>query len=280
MNALKTSQAALYPTADISINKQRVKKYGKDVFLKNGSNFEIELSNNTTSLWLAKFKINGKYISTSGLVLKPGQHHYLERYLDNPKKLLFSTYEVGNTEAVKKAIANNGLVEVEFYEEAVPVVSAGLPYQYTYTGQDFWYNNPGSTSRKMLYDSYDSNSTSKGADSSVFCSSFVSDNSMREQPRSVASTGKAYSRSMSKSLSSPVAGKIETGRIEEGANSNQRFGVSNDEFNSWVAHTVTFHLKPESQMNIRPEDIKVYCTNCGTSLKAKWNNCPSCGKKK
>ena len=41
-------QPANHPEADISINRNRVKKYkGKNIYLDDGVEFEIELTNNT-----------------------------------------------------------------------------------------------------------------------------------------------------------------------------------------------------------------------------------------
>jgi hypothetical protein len=66
---------------------------------------------------LAKILVNGSYISDAGFILKPGEHQYLERFLNNSKRFLFSTYDVEDTDAVKHAIRNNGVVTVEFYDE-------------------------------------------------------------------------------------------------------------------------------------------------------------------
>jgi hypothetical protein len=81
----------------------------------NGTEFEIELDNNTQETWLAKIKFNNKLISNSGLVLRPGEHHFIERFLDENRKFLFETYEVHKGR--KKAISNNGQVEIEFFKE-------------------------------------------------------------------------------------------------------------------------------------------------------------------
>ena len=64
-----------YPHAHISINRNRVKKYNDTtIYMVNGTEFEIELDNNTQETWLAKITLNDKLISTSGLVLRPGEH--------------------------------------------------------------------------------------------------------------------------------------------------------------------------------------------------------------
>jgi len=110
------------PTARIAVKKNVVKTYEvdeeKSVYLKDGTEFEIELFNPTKSVVLAKIKLNGKFINGGGLVLNPGQRVFLERFLEEDKKFKFSTYLVDNkNEIVEQAIKDNGVVEVYFYNE-------------------------------------------------------------------------------------------------------------------------------------------------------------------
>ncbi len=109
------------PTAHITKKKSRLKVYnGHIVFLNDKDNFELEIHNPKQQPVLAKIKLNGKYISTSGVVLKPGQRVFLERFLDTNNKFEFSTYEVENTPQNRSAIDLNGLVTIEFYDEQIP----------------------------------------------------------------------------------------------------------------------------------------------------------------
>ena len=114
------------PTANLAVNKSRIKIYNKEgemptYYLQSGQEFQIELFNPTTDVVLAKIILNGNPISQGGLVLKPGQRVFLERYLDVAKKFLFDTYEVANTNEAKEAIENNGDFKVEFFRERQPV---------------------------------------------------------------------------------------------------------------------------------------------------------------
>lgn len=114
------------PTANLAVNKSRVKLYNKQgemptYYLQKGQEFQIELFNPTTDVVLAKITLNGNPISQGGLVLNPGQRVFLERYLDVAKKFLFDTYEVADTKEVQKAIENNGDFKVEFFRERQPV---------------------------------------------------------------------------------------------------------------------------------------------------------------
>lgn len=48
-----------------------------------------------------------------GLVLRPGERVFLDRYLAEKRKLIFNTYIVsGNSEEIARAIANNGQIEI------------------------------------------------------------------------------------------------------------------------------------------------------------------------
>jgi hypothetical protein len=99
------------PTANIAVNKSRIKLYNKkgempSYYLQKGQEFQIELFNPTTESVLAKITLNGNVISQGGLVLSPGQRVFLDRYLDVAKKFLFDTYEVANTQEVKEALRN------------------------------------------------------------------------------------------------------------------------------------------------------------------------------
>ena len=79
------------PEAFITKGKQREKQFNGTVYLKDGDNFEIELFNPKSTKVLAKISLDGKRISTAGIVLRPGERVFLERYIDSNNKFLFST---------------------------------------------------------------------------------------------------------------------------------------------------------------------------------------------
>jgi hypothetical protein len=106
------------PTAHVTKKKSRLKVYnGHVVFLNDKDNFEFEIHNPTQKSVLCKIKLNGEHISTGGVVIKPGQRVFLERFLDTNNKFEFSTYEVKDTSANRTAIDLNGDVRIEFYNE-------------------------------------------------------------------------------------------------------------------------------------------------------------------
>jgi predicted component of type VI protein secretion system len=114
ISTMKTNQ----PSAYIALNNNRLKAYADVIYLKDGDEFQIELFNPYQVSVLAKIYINNSLISTSGLVFRPGQRYFLDRFIDTNKKFKFNTYTVdsGTTPEVLKAIENNGSVKVEFYK--------------------------------------------------------------------------------------------------------------------------------------------------------------------
>jgi len=120
------------PTANLAINKSRIKKYGKkksipSYYLEKGQEFQIELFNPTQGKILTTIKLNNKPIS-GGLVLRPGERVFLDRFLETNKKFLFDTYEVENTKSARKAIEPNGDVEIAFFKEVenIPFYNTSL----------------------------------------------------------------------------------------------------------------------------------------------------------
>ena len=74
------------PSAFITVRKQRQKQNGKNVYLHDTTEFEIELHNPTNDSILAKISLNGNRISNSGVVLKPGQRTRTESFYLKPMK--------------------------------------------------------------------------------------------------------------------------------------------------------------------------------------------------
>jgi rubrerythrin len=72
---------------------------------------------------------------------------------------------------------------------------------------------------------------------------------------------------------------IETGRVEKGKESKQNFTNSYQNFEYNVSHQINLKILPLSNKNKTTEDIKYYCTECGTKTKSKYKFCPSCGNK-
>ena len=243
----------------IAVNKSLLKEFlvnsQRTVYMDNGSEFQIQIFNPYTYSIAASISINGIEMSNQ-LVIKPGQRIWLERYLNEARKFLFETYEVnGESKQVENAIKNNGVIEVKFYKEKeqnnIYITSASTPStSWTY------FNNC------LDYPTYTADNLSLSAPSTQLYSS---------------STINAVSYSagaMAKSKS------IETGRIEKGNYSDQKFQTVYNDFEYWSFTTETIHILPQSTKPVYANDLKkIYCTNCGRKLNQKFKFCPYCGTK-
>ena len=197
------------PSAFITVRKQRQKQNGKNVYLHDTTEFEIELHNPTNDSILAKISLNGNRISNSGVVLKPGQRIFLERYLDEDRKFLFETYEVSDSKTNQRAIEYNGLVIVEFFNKMI-FTNYGHLGGYTYL------NN------QLLYGSGITNGN----------------------PITFTTTGLGNSNIIGNTSTSDA--KIETGRVEKGDKSDQEFGTSYEMFNTNVSWVKEWKILPFS----------------------------------
>lgn len=253
-----TASNAASRLASIAIKKNRVKVYfDETVYLKDKQEFEIELFNPSTSTRLAKISINGKLISLTGIVLKPGERVYLERYIDSSDKFRFDTYKVDGSPESQSAIRDNGKITVQFFDEYIPLPN--ISWTTNSYGDLTRYSTTGGT---VIY----TTNTSGGMTS---MDSFFSST----EPVCMASD------SLRKSSLNTEKEK-ETGRVEKGSESEQKFDVYNGSFNSYACATVSIKLLPFSQKPLEKADIVSYCTRCGTKNKAnKWKFCPKCGTK-
>jgi hypothetical protein len=261
------------PQAFIAVNKSRIKQYNKlnetpTYYLQKGQEFQLELFNPTTGTILAKIFLNGNAISQGGLVLKPGQRIFLDRYIDVAKKFLFDTYEVSNTNEVKKAIEDNGDFKVEFYKEFVLQVKPNYfsgnigTTTITYVNNnltDGTYNLPVNNNTLGFYDTQSLYSNTK-LNANINLNSFKGPN-IRSK--------KSLTRS------------IETGRVEQGSQSSQKLTTVNMNWEIYPFHTLEYKMLPLSQKINTSEDINIkrYCTNCGAKLSKGHKFCSSCGTK-
>jgi hypothetical protein len=251
--------------AQITKRKNRLKVYPstKDqVYLNDGEEFEIELFNPKTSPVLAKISLNGKRISERGIILNPGQRIFLERFLDSPDKFKFSTYKVNNSKEVKEAIANNGLVKIEFYDE---YISHSGFYSGTGGSTVTWNTTPFTYTNTPINTFYTSNLNETGS-----CFTLTS---------GISNSSIAGSLNTSQAKENKRGVSVETGRVEAGSNSDQSFQNGQGSFNSYTTNVVEYQILPSSEKNIEAKEIRSYCTECGTRNKQDWKFCPTCGNK-
>jgi ribosomal protein L44E len=237
---ISTNSGPVVPQSFIAKGKQRLKQHDDTVYLNNGDEFQIELYNPTQNKVLAKIELNGSSIG-SGIILRPGERVFLERYLDVAKKFKFETYLVdGDDNEVENAIKNNGDVIVRFYNEM------------------FFFT----TSNTISYVNYPATYTTLGTNSPSYVGQTFTTNCVTYD--ALCSTTKSF----------------ETGRVEKGSNSNQSFVHDSTNFNSYASESNYWKLKPQSTKPVVSEDLIVYCTECGTKRKKdSFRYCPHCGNR-
>jgi len=300
MKKVTANYGSTEPTAFVTKGRQRVKQYNdSSVYLNNRDEFELELFNPTTSKVMAKIELNGISIG-AGIVLRPGERVFIERYLEEARKFMFQTYEVnGNNKEVQKAIANNGDVRVLFYKEETPYYpwySGGCTWttQYptwgcnTFTSGDI--GTPtfgGSDLTGALNDlsMYSSNITDYKSENMACC-----DGALDFMPQAMSREilcDSAQPKSRSKQMKSSMGRKLsksakptETGRIDKGSASSQSFGHDYSSFETYYTWQTKWKILPLSQKAVASEDLKTFCTNCGARKKRGSHKfCPNCGTK-
>ncbi len=294
MKAQQRSATDQKPSAFIVNPKDRGRKSvksGDTIYLTPDQNFEIELFNPLKEAVLSEIKVNGKSVSSTGLVIRPGERCYLDCFIDDKKKFVFKTYDVENTVESKEAISKNGLVEIFFYKEetlkldnwkqrVVPVYYPVYPYlQYPWSYPYLQY--PWSS-----YPQYYGTVTTTAGGGSITVSNSSSNLNINTCSGAIYNgsnalySGNCVSSALYSDSNIDVNSFMETGRIEKGESSSQKFEDIEMNFESYCISSVVYHLLPESQKPIESKDIKKkFCENCGRSLKGTENFCSDCGCK-
>lgn len=261
MNVITNTQMA-----KVAINKSLLKEYdNRVVYLKDGDEFQIQLFNPKTYTIAAEISINGVSCGTK-LVLRPGERVWLERYLDRSNKFKFTTYNVDDSSEVADAIKNNGKIEVKFYNE---IVKKNITYSLI----------DSLIEPHILYSKEYSSSSPNTYYSSSTCDNACLGSSITTANISNRSCLSAESATCTHDVETTVVNSIkETGIIEDGSYSNQGFKTINKEFDYYPFNTERIQIYPVSQKPVYSEDVqKIYCTECGKKLQAKYKFCPFCG---
>ena len=185
---------------------------------------------------------------------------------------MFETYFVnGDNKTVAKAIEKNGDVVIKFFKEKKEFYGNGntifLNNSYgTYT-------SPITYTPQCYYSSCAGIRTNSVGALTKSCTSSVNSDSLdflnSDNERSITNSG-------AKKL---LRKSIETGRVEQGSNSDQKFKTDNTNFEFSYTWISTWKLLPESQKNVTSDEITLYCSNCGRKKRNSENFCPKCGKK-
>ena len=239
-----TTVSATYPEAFITKGKLRLKQFDKNVYLNDGEEYEIELFNPMSEVVLASIYIDGDDIGSGGIVLRPGERVFIERFLDKPQKFQFRTYEVEMNNRTMQAIKDNGEISIQFHRE-----ERKSPYNHF---PNLWRTDWPSINPYWYID-YDTN-MGINFDST-------------EINHTTDTTAAKYSSTM------------DTGRTERGDFSDQQFTETKYDFEILPFHTVSWKILPESEKRFSTKDVnKVYCVECGArKRRSSFKFCPHCG---
>jgi len=281
------------PTAQVAVNKSVLKLYdGKHVYLSDNQEFGIELFNPTTKNIAAEVYLNDSRAFGSLLVLRPGQRMFLECNPETKRKFKFETYKVeGDNEQVKAAIKNNGKVEVRFYNEKTPpiiyptytpptmcypcytpTIYGGTAYPTL--GNNFSVGNTSTINSGSVTTAATSNNASFTSSVNTDNFGFVADQELKT--RGFAPQGVNSMKRFKTTIDKPK--EVETGRIEAGSTSGQKFDVVSMEFDPWAFHTTSVLILPHSQMPVEATAPRNYCVGCGLRNRNEWKFCPKCGR--
>ena len=272
--------------AKIAIAKNLLKEYktaesDRVVYLTNGTEFQIYLKNPYQTHLGIKISVNNKSMGDNMLVLRPGQSFWLDRFINENKKLLFSTYDVENTQEMKYATAQNGKVTIQFYHEKERDYNNIVQVKH-YNNNNNWDNYclnlndvklncdceiANTVSTQTYYNSPSSTFTSSGISGTLTGSTGMPKTLRREVDRSATAK-------VDTNLS------LETGRVEKGGYSDQKFDRCDIDFDYWAFKTENIQILPSSRKQIRPEETRrKYCCQCGKKVGPKDRFCSNCGAK-
>jgi ribosomal protein L40E len=296
--AYKAKQPRVY----ISQRGGRKKIYqNKYIYLQNGDEFDIEIENPTKKTICAEIELDGKLISTSRIVVNPGERFLLERFIDENRKFKFNTYQIdGSDSEMKEAISENGKLRVRFYKEKEvqklcnPCIWINQPYTYPYngnptinnpgTGSPYWYDGStfttnGSDSTITLDNAGDktfpSNINYSSADFGSSQSNFMSNTGMSLGDLGLDQILEDRFEEKSKSVNKD---SLETGRVGKGQSTDQTFEYVDIDFETSSFHTTDLQILPESRKPVsKKTQNKVFCHKCGTKANIGHNFCAKCG---
>jgi hypothetical protein len=250
------------PSAWIVSPKDRGRKSIKNgkTFLNDGEEFEIELFNPLTVSVLADIKLNGQSISKTGLVLKPGQRFYLDCFVDDKKKFIFSTYEIDGGQESLDATQNNGLLEVFFYKEDIitldnwknkmdkVIIERYYPVYYP-TYRSYPWNN--------IYCG-GSFGGGYGTTNCIIGNTTTNTSNIAIGGTTVTNTTMYTSNSANLStspISAHMLSDMETGRVEKGSSSSQKFDEIEMDFEKNYISSTIIQILPESRKPVEVSEI-------------------------
>ena len=263
----KIAKTSAKPSAWIVTPNDKGRKSIKNgkCFLENNETFEIELFNPLTVSVLSDIKLNGQSISKTGLVVKPGQRIYLDCFIDDKMKFKFSTYEIENSGEALDVTQNNGLLEVFFYKEDVItldnwqrkfdriIVEKYYPYNpYPWRNPyTVWYGTSPTINGTCVI----TNPTNGVIGTTTTSNAYNSGNNLVNCSYT-SDVNVPYGGTTVNNLFS--VNNIETGRVEKGEKSKQKFTEVDMDFEKHYITSTIIQILPESRKPTEVKDVKKY----------------------
>ena len=239
-------------------------KSGK-VFLEDKEEFEIELFNPLTVSVLADIKLNGQSISKTGLVVKPGQRVYLDCFIDDKKKFKFSTYEIENSGEALDATQNNGLLEVFFYKEDVITLDNWqrkfdrIIVEKYYPYNPYPWHNPYTVWYGTNLPTIGGSCVTTNLNNSIVGTTTTSNAYYSSNNVNFSNTSNSVNLSnlnIAGSNMTPI-NSIETGRVEKGEVSKQKFTEVDMDFEKHYIASTIIQILPESRKPAEVKNVKI-----------------------
>ena len=254
----------------VSSDKGRKSIKNGKVYLKDKEEFQIELFNPLTDCVLADIKLNGNTISQSGLVIRPGERFYLDCFVDDNKKFVFNTYEVEDSQSTKIAISKNGMLEVFFYKESVVslknwrnrfdrvIVEKYYPVHYPHY-HPYWYTTPNvycGTTTGGLSGTTTGGYYTNGLNTTTTNTAYYSNPNLQPINSTYTAGINISDLGNMTTTTNYSTNSIETGRVEKGSKSNQKFEEVDMDFEKFHISSIVLQLLPESVKPVDTKDLK------------------------
>ena len=254
----------------VSSDKGRKSIKNGKVYLKDKEEFQIELFNPLTDCVLADIKLNGNTISQSGLVIRPGERFYLDCFVDDNKKFVFNTYEVEDNQSTKIAISKNGMLEVFFYKESVVslknwrnrfdrvIVEKYYPVHYPHY-HPYWYTTPNvycGTTTGGLSGTTTGGYYTNGLNTTTTNTAYYSNPNLQPINSTYTAGINISDLGNMTTTTNYSTNSIETGRVEKGSKSNQKFEEVDMDFEKFHISSIVLQLLPESVKPVDTKDLK------------------------
>lgn len=280
-----------FPAVVITKDRNELKMYdGNIVYLNDGDNFELRFFNPLPEKIGVEIIFNGIKKGDSFLVLNPGQDVILDRFLDEQRKMLFETYTIdGGNSAAVEAIAQNGIINFNFYKEKKsypiyksPLNSNSKPENIKLKSSSFNDWNKTNKNSKIYEDNHTSNWSMDylGTANAVSTTTTTTDSYFSYVGLDLGDVTTGNISNNYLNLKQDSINMVETGRIEMGDVSSQELKTVELQFDTIPFHTITYKMIPFSNKPKEIAEIRQYCPECGYRLrKASWKFCPKCGEK-